>query len=321
MLMRTLYITRENSVLHKYDNGLVLKKQGRKIESISLLNIHTIVLRGNIRLTSNAAELILENGIDVLYTTLNGKITGRLMSMSGGGALLKLAQHEYFLNYNSRLELAKQFVTGKLKNQCRLIEKYNRYYNVPEYKEKIEKIKGYLKRLSNASEIDELMGFEGISAKIFWECYSRMLSDNSFESCSYRPAQDYVNAALNLGYACLANEITVCLISEKFDIEIGFLHSLNYGRNSLPLDIMEEFRTPFIDAWILKLFNKKMFNRDCFEIDSRGYRLNSENYHRFIELYHEHVNKGEWQEKFRTQVEKLKNTVINNEIYEPFVWD
>jgi CRISPR-associated protein Cas1 len=144
------------------------------------------------------------------------------------------------------------------------------------------------------------------------------LKNPSFARREYRPAPDYVNSSLNLAYAFLCSELTICLAAQRFDLEIGFLHSIRYGRNSLPLDLMEEFRSSFADAWLLGLFNKNMLKESHFYGKERGYYLNSEGFAKFIALYHEHLEDGNWKPKFRAQAQSLKKAVMTGEPYEPY---
>jgi CRISPR-associated protein Cas1 len=164
--------------------------------------------------------------------------------------------------------------------------------------------------------ITEVMGIEGICAKYYWSCFKELVKHPVFMRREYRPAPDYINALLNLGYAFLSNEIMTCLIAKRFDPEIGFLHSIHYGRNSLALDIMEEFRATFIDRWVLGLVNKNQLKAEHFLNLNDDYRLTDDGFHKFCILYHQHVIP--WRELFHEQAKKLKNSLITGESYEPY---
>lgn len=317
--MEVLYIEKENTVLHKQSEHLILKRQGRTIESIPLIGVRTIILLSNCQMTSQALELIFQKKIDVIYMSKNGKIKSRLLSLSGGGAILRLAQHQTFLSKSMRSLTARSIVQAKIHNQMKLISKYKRYYSLSKYEDILRQLQQYSNKVAELMELDEIMGFEGISAKLFWRCYRELLNQKVFVRREYRPAPDYINSALNLGYSFLANEVTTCLCAENFDLEIGFLHSVFYGRNSLTLDIMEEFRTPFIDAWILKIFNLNILNEKYFE--NENFYLNEKGFKKFVEQYHRHMEEGKWRQKFRLQAKKLKDAVIQGEPYEPYLWE
>ena len=59
-----------------------------------------------------------------------------------------------------------------------------------------------------------------------------------------------------MGYVLIASEMVALMESVGFDLFIGFMHGLRYGRQSLPLDIIEEFRHPVIDGLVQTLTNK-----------------------------------------------------------------
>ena len=57
-----------------------------------------------------------------------------------------------------------------------------------------------------------------------------------------RPPRDPVNALLSFGYVLVGHELQSLLDGIGFDPYIGFFHRLDYGRPSLALDLVEEFR-------------------------------------------------------------------------------
>jgi len=316
--METVYITHENCVLHRSEDHLILRRQGQCVGTIPLLNVQCIVLISSVQITSQALDMLFEKQIDVIYASRSGHIKGRLQSQSGNGAVVRIAQHHAFVTQDTRLSIAKSIVAGKIANQGHLLETYQRYYALAEYKTLVSKMKKYASKLPQAKSIDEIMGLEGISARVYWDGYRHLLKQPSFDRRAYRPAPDYVNSALNLAYAFLNSELTMCLAAQRFDLEIGFLHSIHYGRNSLPLDLMEEFRSPFADAWLLGLFNKSILKESHFHGQEKGFYLTSDGFAKFIALHHEHLEEGNWRPRFRMQAQNLKKAVMTGELYEPY---
>ena len=316
--METVYITQENCVLHRSEDHLILRKQGKCVGTIPLLNVKCIVLVSSVQITAQALDMLFSKQINVIYTTRSGHIKGSLQTQSGSGAVIRIAQHNAFVSQEIRLALAKSFVAGKVANQRHLLETYQRYYSLTEYKPLILQMKEHASKLPQAQSIDELMGLEGISARIYWDGFRHLLKQPAFNRREYRPAPDYVNSALNLAYSFLNNELTICLAAQRFDLEIGFLHSIHYGRNSLPLDLMEEFRSPFADAWLLGLFNKNILKESHFHGKEKGYYLTPDGFAKFIALYHEHLDRGNWKAIFRAQAQSLKKAVMSGEPYQSF---
>ena len=314
--MNTLYITQENCTLHSSGNHLRLTKVGAELSTIPLVDLCSIVLFESIRVTAPALDLMLSNGVDLIYLTKWGKLKGRIMSAKGGGALLRLAQHSAFLNPERRLDLSKSIVAAKIQNQTSIIQRYQYNNSVHEFDFHLKSLSELIIKLESATTLEEIMGIEGISARYYWEAFRYFLKSPVFKRREYRPSPDYVNALLNLGYSFLANEIGTCLLAHNFDIEIGFLHSIRHGRNSLVLDLMEEFRAPFIDSWLLVLLNKKQIKEDHFHMENNAFRLTADGFKKFCTLYHEHV--GSWRSLFQDQSNRLKDALLKGGTYEPY---
>lgn len=313
--METLYVMHENSRIHREGQHLKVTQNGKVLSTIPLGSIKTLVVLDSVNLTVPALDLLLYGGIDIIYQSKWGKLKGRVQAAKSGGAVLRLAQYSAFMNMGKRLEIAKSIVAGKIRSQISVLRKYQYDNTLHIYDNHLSIIGGFIQKLDNANTLDEVMGIEGISAKYYWDSFRSLLKNPVFIRREYRPSPDYVNALLNLGYAFLCNEITTYLTVKHFDIEIGFLHSIHYGRNSLSLDIMEEFRAPFVDVWVRTMLNKKQFKSEHFHVVSGDWRLTDEGFHKFCGLYHERV--PIWRKKFSGQVTKLKTAMMEGKPYEP----
>ena len=69
------------------------------------------------------------------------------------------------------------------------------------------------------------------------------------------------------------------------DPYLGFLHVVDYGRPSLALDLMEEFRPVLVDALVLDLVNHNRVQSEDFETRDGGVFLQGEGRKRLIEGY------------------------------------
>ena len=314
--METLYILHERCSVRREDEHLKLVRSGETVATVPLIGVKVIVIFDSVSVTSPALDLLLSKGIDVIFQSKGGKIKGRSISAKGGGVVIRLEQYSAFMNPERRLEIAKSIVMAKLHNQSSVIRKYKYHDTNAGFDDRLSSIEAFTKQLNTANKINEVMGVEGVSAKHYWNCFRRFLKNPVFIRHEYRPSPDYVNALLNLGYAFLCNEITTCLIAKQFDLEIGFLHSIHYGRNSLSLDIMEEFRPVFIDSWILSLLNKNQIKTEHFHIENGDWRLTDDGFYKFCKLYHERV--ADWRNEFRNQANNLKNALIKGMAYEPY---
>jgi len=71
-----------------------------------------------------------------------------------------------------------------------------------------------------------------------------------------------------------------------FDPYIGYLHAERYGRASLPLDLIEEFRPVIVDSVVVSAINKEELTRNDFREEMGGvFRLTNEGRKKFLKLY------------------------------------
>jgi CRISP-associated protein Cas1 len=110
------------------------------------------------------------------------------------------------------------------------------------------------------------MGVEGSSAAVYFGVLNHLLRvpDITFEGRNRRPPRDPVNVLLSLGYTLLANAIQTQVHVTGLDPYLGCLHSVEYGRPSLVLDLMEEFRPVLVDALVIALINRRIIRATDF---------------------------------------------------------
>lgn len=74
--------------------------------------------------------------------------------------------------------------------------------------------------------------------------------------------------------------------SAGFDPFIGFVHGLRYGRQSLPLDLIEEFRHPVVDGLVMTVINNGSIKKeDFYKEDNGAYFLDKEAFKQFLGYY------------------------------------
>jgi CRISPR-associated protein Cas1 len=113
-----------------------------------------------------------------------------------------------------------------------------------------------LANAGNATNPDSLRGYEGKAAAWYWPAFRVLLADDmGFERRLYNPAPDPMNALLSFGYALLQKDVTAAVQLAGLDPYLGFFHTVQYGRPSLVLDVMEAFRPIVVDALVLRLVN------------------------------------------------------------------
>lgn len=142
-----------------------------------------------------------------------------------------------------------------------------------------------------AETLDSLRGFEGNGAAAYFSGFGRLLRhDLGFVRRVRRPATDPVNALLGLAYTCLMNQMASAIQLTGLDVYAGYLHSAQYARPSLALDLMEEFRPLVADSVVLTLINTRVVQQDDFEDELGTFRLKQAGRRRFYEHFEERLN-------------------------------
>lgn len=327
--MSSIYVTENGSVVRITSRQLVVTKDKDKLLQIPLIKVDRLLLFGNIQITSQAVGTLLDEGIEVCYLSSMGKFRGKLQPAESKNVLLRVAQYERFLDNDFQTKIARNIVEGKIKNGRALISRYQQNYPEVDFSKEMHTIDSTLNSLPNQDNVNKLMGAEGISTAAYFRAFGKMFRrELRFEKRTRRPPKDPVNAMLSFGYTMITNEIFSLITAHGMDPYIGFLHGLSYGRPSLALDLVEEFRHPFVDRFTLNLFNNTILTSEDFEpVENKGVYLTSDARKVFFAQYEKRIKEpitlqDQHEEKsfrqlFKDQVHKFSQTILTQVDYEP----
>jgi CRISPR-associated protein Cas1 len=323
--MPTLYLTENRTLVRRDSENCLLvqipekrEKDGTiqvaaRKEHIPLIKIDDVVVTGEVTLTASALILLLERNIDVSFLGYYGQFKGRLSPPFSKNAMLRLAQYQAHDDMLKRCELARQFVVGKLSNQRTLLQRYHRRQSETELTRAIDQMGASLHQLATlsldkiesgpplqsgdhrvaATPLELILGIEGRGSAAYFRNFGQLINDRErwpFAGRTKRPPTDPVNALLSFGYSLLANRVASMVQLVGLDHFIGYLHSSFYGRPSLALDVMEEFRPIIVDQMVLTLLNKRILGPDDFVSEPGGHRLKDERRKLFFTAFEERLN-------------------------------
>lgn len=240
----------------------------RRIDKIAVLRPASI--------TTHAVQLALTHDVDIVYLGTFGKPLGRLFSSEPKGlARLRRAQLEMAVS-NQSFEIAKVLVCGKCRNQIAYLYRMAYIYQ-KDFAKEIKQAEAILETVSLIPNNDkgkgQFLGVEGFIADRYFTCIKKL-----FRFPGRKPqGRDKFNSALNYGYGILYNEIERLCLYVGLDPYLGLYHSERYGKPSLVLDLIEEFRVPIVDSAIFPLFVDKKIKKEHFELISKGeYQLSAQ---------------------------------------------
>ncbi|MDM8538263.1 CRISPR-associated endonuclease Cas1 [Desulfobacterales bacterium HSG17] len=279
--MNTIYITDNGVMLKRLSRRILLKKGGKVIKEIPILDLKRILIFGNNQISMELMSFLAEKGIEVAFLKMNGRFKFRLVPDTSKNIYLRMAQHHHYQTPAFRFSLAKSFVKAKLINQRNFLIRYQRNQPETDISNAVDTIKKSISNLDDKSTIDEVMGAEGFASTVYFKAYGKLLLNGfKFYKREYYPPPDPVNALLSFGYMLIFNELKGLLEACGFDVFLGFLHSTRYGRESLASDMIEELRSPVVDRLVIYLINKGAIKLSQFrETEKNGVRMDESGLH------------------------------------------
>ncbi|MBD2503780.1 type I-D CRISPR-associated endonuclease Cas1d [Anabaena azotica] len=331
--MGTVYITQDDSFISKVDERLHVKFEKKTILDVPLIKIDGLVVMGRASISPAAISELIDKKIPLTFLTNNGKYLASLEPEMGKNIFVRSAQWKAAGESAQAIHVTQGFVRGKLKNYRYSLSEAQRRYDV-DLGNNITQLTQAIASVDKADKIDSIRGLEGAGSAAYFGCFNHLIRvDNfTFNTRNRRPPIDPVNSLLSLGYSLLRHDIQGALNIVGFDPYLGYLHTERYGRPSLALDLMEEFRPLIVDAVVLSAINRKMLTPKDFVTEpvSNAVSLTKEGLHIFLRLYQEKKQtqfkhpvmqrKYSYQETFEIQARLLAKYLMGEiEKYPPLV--
>jgi CRISPR-associated protein Cas1 len=287
----TLHITRDGSVLRKVDERLKVTFEKEAIIDVPLIKVDQVVIWGRVTVTPSTVKSLLEHGIEIVYLSAYGKYIGRVQPEFSKNSILRKAQYRASDDNKKAIAVGKSLVYGKLANMRTILLRAERFNGLGDrIEDAIERIRVAARKLKDATSMDEVRGYEGAGTAAYFDVFGELIKADgfSFDGREKRPPTDPINALLSLGYVLLTNDMHTACNIVGFDPYIGFLHADKYGKPSLALDLVEEFRPVIVDSLVLSLVNKRIIQVDDFDVElGNVYKLKDEAFKKFLQYYEE----------------------------------
>ena len=259
-----IYVTSQGARIEREGRRLIVHgKDFRQI--LFAAHLEQLVLFGNVSITAPAMFTLLKEGIDTVFLRADGRYMGRLAHREPANAVLRKRQFLLCDDKDFRVRAGRAIVQAKILNQATLLARIKRARGQQAAAVAAERLRYYAAEVQKARSCSELMGLEGKAAALYFQHLPLgFIHDWGFTRRVRRPPTDPVNCVLSFLYTMLANRCYAAVRLAGLDPQPGILHELSYSRDSLPLDLMEEFRAMLADTLTLSLFNLKMLDWEDF---------------------------------------------------------
>lgn len=339
-LLNTLFILSEETYLSLDGENIVIlaeNSEKRRFPLHMLENIMCFSYKGASPALMGACA---ERKIGLSFFSPNGKFLAGVHGKEYGNVLLRKQQYRISDDKEQGVQYAKNMMIGKVYNSRWTLERTARDHKERVDYESIRKISAELQegllKIRTVDNIDQLRGIEGELASRYFSVFDELIlnqkDDFIFQTRNRRPPMDRVNALLSFAYAVVERECANALRSVGLDPFVGFMHTDRPGRESMALDIMEEFRSILCDRFVLTLINTKTVRNDSFMkgddgavlLNDKGRKIffnNWQNRKRELITHPFLKEKMEWGLVPYIQALLLARTIRGDiEEYPPFLW-
>lgn len=322
--MRDHYIF-SNGRLKRKNNTIYFENEKDEKKPLPIEQIRNLYLFGEIDINTKLLTYLSQYGIILHFYNYYGFFAGAYVprEMKESGYVI-VRQSEHYLDKYKRLFIAERFLQGGIHHMLRNLRNYK-----TETEDHIEKIQTLQKQLHSATNIQELMGYEGQIRKIYYSAFNHILKQEFvFEKREKQPPRDPINALISFGNTLMYQVVLSEIYKTQLNSTISYLHEPSTKRFSLSLDIAEIFKPLIVDALIFSLINKRQLNKTHFDyLEDEICYLNEEGKKKFITAWEEKLNDSikhrvlkrqtTYRYLIRLECYKLIKHVIEDEVYKP----
>jgi CRISPR-associated protein Cas1 len=326
-----LYLTEQGSVLRKAGDRFLVEKDDEVLLDLPYHKLETVLLFGNIQVTTQALAELLEKGVNLSLFSRHGQYRGSLAPPRGKNIELRLAQFDCYRNGERALGMARAVVRAKIANGMAVLARYRERNEVAaDFEERVKGLETAVEACEGAATVAALDGVEGAAAHAYFGLLMEFnKSGMNWPGRQKHPSTDPLNALMSLTYTLLMHELTALAEGAGLDPYLGFLHQVDYGRPSLALDLMEAFRHPVADRLVLTLVNREMLGSDDFHSGGErpGVFLAPAAMKRFLAEYErwmlerpvaEGVARPSFRDRLRSEVESLAAALRGGGPFAPY---
>ena len=193
-----------------------------------------------------------------------------------------------------KLDFSKRIINAKIRNQIVILRRYARNQEADIQRAVIE-MQNMYQKLDMAQSIEQVMGFEGTAAKIYFRELGKLIDPAfAFTGRNRRPPRDPFNSLISLGYSIILNELYGKIEGKGLNPYFGIMHSDREKHPTLASDLMEEWRAVLIDSVALSMLNGHELVRENFYsvTEEPGVFLEKEGFKKYVQKL---------ENKFRTE--------------------
>ncbi len=330
-MKKTIYIF-SNGRLKRKDNTLFFENEEGVRKFIPVENTKEIFAFGEIDLNTKMLNFLAQKEIILHYFNYYDYYAGSFYPREHyNSGFMILKQAAYYMDSEKRVFIAKRFIEGAAKNCLKILKYYERRGKT--LGSQISEIERLLIELDKQNGIDASMAIEGQIKQTYYQGINAIIENDAFRFSerNRRPPTDSINALISFSNSMIYTYCLSEIYQTHLDPRIGFLHSTNFRRFTLNLDVAEIFKPVIGDRTIFALINKGIITPADFEKMLKGIVLNDKGRKKFLTYMDEKLKQTikhstlkrqvSYRRLIRLELYKLEKHFLGEKEYKPFVMD
>jgi CRISPR-associated protein Cas1 len=319
-----------NGTVKRKDNTIFFELEDGTKKFIPIENTRELHIFGEVTLNKDLLEYLSKKEIILHFYNYYEYYVGSFYPKEHyNSGYMTVQQAVHYIDDQKRLILARKFVQGAYLNIRKVLSYYlHRGINldIP-----IQKIDQLATLLGEQTDIEKLMAIEGNIRETYYTCFDSITQneDFTFVARTKRPPENRINTLISFGNSLLYTIVLSEIYKTHLDPRIGYLHSSNYRRFTLNLDVAEIFKPIIVDRIIFGLLNKQMIQKNDFDDHLSGLYLKDNARKLFVEKLEERLKttimhnkvgrETSYRRLIRMELYKIEKHLLEEEEYVPFV--
>lgn len=106
--MAVLYLTEQGAIVRKTGDRLIVEKEHETLTEIPCAKIESVLIFGNVQVTTPALAELLDQGIELAFLTVSGRLRGQLTPPKAKNLPLRMRQYDAARDDVFRLDIARE---------------------------------------------------------------------------------------------------------------------------------------------------------------------------------------------------------------------
>ncbi|MEM1325282.1 MAG: type I-B CRISPR-associated endonuclease Cas1b [Bacteroidota bacterium] len=331
--MKKAYYLFNPGRMSRRDNTLKFEavNEQQKTRFVPIEGISALYIFGSIDANSAIFNYLGQQRVPVHFFDYHEHYTGSFSPreyLLAGEMLIK--QTDAYRHKKKRQHIACALVDSASYNMLKILRYYHRRER--NLNAQIGQLEVLQARLSEAKDINELMGLEGNCRQTYYSAFDQIVEGYAWEGRRKRPPKNELNALVSFGNSLCYSICLDAIYNSQLNPTISYLHEPGFRRYSLALDVSEIFKPVLVDRLIFRMCNKRELQPKHFDFIDDACFLNDMGRKKFVQAWeqqlketikHKTLNRQvSYRHLIRLECYKLAKHLIGmNETYKPFkVW-